>query len=80
MGRHYYRRKNRQRVDRILQIAQMPNGNVCQSIPLVSWDEGVFVVIYFRLAGFVEDNRNNIEAEGAVCYIVGCEKIAGSEK
>ena len=58
----------------------MSNGNVCQSIPLVSWDESVFVVIYLGLVGLAEDNRNNIEAEGAVFYIVCCEKIAGGAK
>ena len=58
----------------------MLNGNVCQSTPLVLWHECVFVVIYLGLVGLVEDNRNNIEAEGAVCYIVCGEKIAGGAK
>lgn len=43
--------------------------------------EGVFVVIYFWAGGFVEDNRNNIEAIRAVVDIICCEKIAcGAEQ
>ena len=40
----------------------------------------VFVVFYFGAGGFVEDNRNYIEAKGAIVYIIGCEKIAGGSE
>ncbi len=33
---------------------------------------------YLRAAGSVENYRNNIEAKGAVLYIVGCKKILSS--
>ncbi len=55
----------------------MLNGNVCQS---VSWGEGVFVVIYFGFGGRAEDNRNDIETEGAVPDIICREKIAGGSE
>ncbi len=33
---------------------------------------------YLRAAGSVENYRNNIEAKGAIFYIVGCKKILSS--
>ena len=37
-------------------------------------------MIYFWAGGFVEDNRNNIEAIRAVVDIICCEKIAGGSE
>ena len=34
-------------------------------------------MVYFGFGRFVEDNRNDIEAEGAVFYIICCEEITG---
>jgi len=62
-------------------ITQKNNKWQCISISFIRlWCEGVFVVFYFWFGVFVEDNRNDVEAKGAVFYIISCEEIAGGSE
>jgi len=60
-----------------LGTAEILNRFVRLLVPQVSRYECVFVVVDFWFAGFVEDNRNDIEAIRAVVNIICCEEIAG---
>jgi hypothetical protein len=58
-------------------IQKILNCNACQSVSWVLWSECVFVVVDFWFGGFIEGNRNDIEAEGAVLDTISGEEIAG---